>query len=98
MHNLMISLICAVFDKHCIRFGVFGRTSKCAVSVLFCTVTTVVAPRAYNTKLLIIQAMYQNLSIVEWLWLERTSRIVLFQPPCYRQSCQLLDQALDQVA
>ena len=35
---------------------------------------------------------------VECLELEGTSRIIRFQPPSHRQSCQLLDQVLDQIA
>ena len=35
---------------------------------------------------------------MEWLGLEGTLRIITFQPPCHRQSCQLLDQVLDQIA
>jgi len=40
--------------------------------------------------------MNQNHKSIEWLGLERTSR-TQFQPPCHRQSCQLLDLVLDQV-
>jgi len=36
--------------------------------------------------------------IIEWLGLERTSRIIKFQPPCHWQGCQLLDQVLQQIA
>ena len=38
----------------------------------------------------------QNLSITEWLRLERTLNIICFQHSCHEQSCQPLNQALDQ--
>lgn len=33
--------------------------------------------------------------IIERFVLEETSKIICFQPPCHRQDCQPLDQALD---
>lgn len=35
--------------------------------------------------------------MIEWLGLEGTPRITKFQPSCYRQGCQPLDQILDQI-
>ena len=39
-----------------------------------------------------------NHRIVECLGLEATSRIIRFQPLCYRQGCQPLDQVLELIA
>jgi len=36
-------------------------------------------------------AWHRSHEIVEWLGLERTSKIIRFQSPCCRQGCQLLD-------
>ena len=43
-----------------------------------------------------IQSIHHR--IIEQLRLERTSKIMHFQPPCCRQGCQPLNQALDQIA
>jgi len=39
-----------------------------------------------------------NHRIVKWLELEGTSRIIKFHAPHHRQSCQPLDQVLNQIA
>ena len=36
--------------------------------------------------------------MIEWLGLEGTPRIIMFQPPHLRKRCQLLRHILDQVA
>ena len=41
---------------------------------------------------------YSNIYNAEWLSLERTLTITLFQPPCCGQGSQPLNQALDQAA
>jgi len=37
-------------------------------------------------------------SAIKWLGLEGTTRIIKFQTLCHRESCQLLDKVLDQIA